>query len=67
MAFAVVLLMVPISLSTQAWRGDRNVGAPKRGDLAPIFKLKSVDGSLEVDIGSLVGTKPIVLIFGSYT
>ncbi len=41
--------------------------APKVGDLAPNFKLKSRDGKSEVDLASFRGKKPVMLIFGSYT
>lgn len=41
--------------------------APKVGDLAPTFKLKSLDGKSETDLLSYRGKKPVVLFFGSYT
>ena len=46
-------------------RGQDN--APKVGDVAPVFTLKSLDGESETDIGSFNGEKPVVLFFGSYT
>lgn len=43
-------------------------GKLKVGDLAPNFKLKTLDGKSEVGLASLLkGKKPIVLVFGSYT
>jgi hypothetical protein len=39
----------------------------KVGDVAPTFKLKSLDGESETDMASFNGKKPVVLIFGSYT
>ncbi len=40
---------------------------PSLGDMAPDFKLKSADGKTEILLSKLVGQKPLVLIFGSYT
>ncbi len=39
----------------------------KVGDLAPSFKLKSLDGKSETDLQQYRGKKPVVLFFGSYT
>jgi cytochrome oxidase Cu insertion factor (SCO1/SenC/PrrC family) len=41
--------------------------APKVGDMAPTFKLKSLDGTEETDLEQFREKKPIVLFFGSYT
>ena len=41
--------------------------APRLADQAPLFKLKSMDGKSESDLAVLDKTKPVVLIFGSYT
>lgn len=40
---------------------------PAVGGSAPDFTLKSPDGKNEVTLSKLVGTKPVVLVFGSYT
>lgn len=49
-------------------RGARsNDKAPKIGDLAPDFTLKSLDGSSETQLSKFKGSKPVVLFFGSYT
>jgi cytochrome oxidase Cu insertion factor (SCO1/SenC/PrrC family) len=37
------------------------------GDVAPDFKLKTMNGSREVTLSSFKGKRPVVLIFGSYT
>jgi hypothetical protein len=37
------------------------------GDTAPDFALKTPDGSAAMQLSSLRGQKPVVLIFGSYT
>lgn len=41
--------------------------ALKVGQLAPTFKLKSLDGKTEFDLKSVRGDKPVLLFFGSYT
>ena len=46
---------------------NSNDGAPTVGELAPTFKLKSLDGESEFDLASFRGKKPVVLFFGSYT
>lgn len=46
-------------------RGSDN--APKVGDEAPPFKLKSLDGKSKTDLAKFKGKKPVVLLFGSYT
>jgi S1-C subfamily serine protease len=43
---------------------DRN---PKAGDVAPDFTLRDPSGTREVTLSQLVGKKPIVLVFGSFT
>ncbi len=58
----------------QRWRGrgdrmkkQRQDNAPKVGDTAPTFTLKSHDGKSETSLASFKGEKPVVLFFGSYT
>lgn len=46
---------------------NKKDAAPEVGSVAPNFKLKTVDGSREVDLASFKGKKPVVLVFGSYT
>ncbi|MBI3271434.1 MAG: hypothetical protein HYZ53_20760 [Planctomycetes bacterium] len=41
--------------------------APKLGEAAPDFTLRSLDDKQEVKLSKLVGKRPIVLVFGSYT
>ncbi len=45
----------------------KNDGAPKVGDTAYLFNLKTVEGDRNVNIASYVGDRPVVLFFGSYT
>ncbi len=46
---------------------SRRQKAPKVGDHAPLFRLPSLGSETEVDLHDIVGKKPIVLFFGSYT
>ena len=48
-------------------RRMRDDKAPKLGEVAPAFKLKSLDGKSEVALASFQDKKPVILIFGSYT
>ena len=45
--------------------------APKVGDVAPLFRLElrfnDMNNEKYIDLNDLVGTQPIMLIFGSYT
>ena len=41
--------------------------APKAGDLAPDFTLFDVTGTESVTLSDFRGTKPVALVFGSYT
>ena len=69
--FLALILLSANLLAQQSQRRRMRVraddGAPKVGDVAPLFKLKLLDGKKEVDLNELVGKKPIILIFGSYT
>jgi hypothetical protein len=42
-------------------------GAVNVGDTAPDFELSTIDKSATVRLSSLRGSKPVVLVFGSYT
>lgn len=53
-------------------RGDRASGSsrpngPDEGTLAPDFTLEPPDGGAAVTLSSFKGSKPVALIFGSYT
>ena len=41
--------------------------APKVGQTAPDFELKTADGKQTIRLSSFRGNKPVVLIFGSHT
>jgi len=57
----------------QQLMANRNAddGAPKVGDVAPLFKLdlkfNDFDNEKSIDLNKQVGDQPVVLIFGSYT
>ena len=46
---------------------QREEGKLQVGDPAPDVSLVSLDGKNESNLKSLLGTKPVVLIFGSFT
>ena len=48
-------------------RQERVDKAPKVGDVAPLFTLKSQDGKSKTSLADFKGKKPVVLFFGSYT
>jgi len=43
------------------------VSAPKVGDLAPDFELQDPSGETAVRLSDFRGTRPVALVFGSYT
>jgi len=48
-------------------RGGDNGTALIKGEVAPDFVLKSLDGESETKLSDFRGKKPVVLFFGSYT
>lgn len=48
------------------WMSARG-GQLQVGDLAPDFNLPLLDHSAKVQLSSFRGTRPVVLVFGSYT
>lgn len=48
------------------WKSARQ-GYLKPGDIAPDFNLPVLNGSERVQLSSLRGSRPVVLVFGSYT
>jgi len=66
MVVLLVLILAAGEALAQQRRGRRN-GGLKIGDIAPTFKLKSLDGKEETDLGKFRGRKPVFLVFGSYT
>ena len=41
--------------------------ALKAGEMALLFKVKSLDGETEFNLEDYRGNKPVILFFGSYT
>ena len=41
--------------------------APEAGQIAPTFKLNSLDGEQTVELANFKGKRPVILFFGSYT
>jgi hypothetical protein len=59
----VVFLLFPFeTMWTHARAGHLRIGDP-----APDFSLMKQDKSVAVDLASLTGHQPVVLVFGSYT
>jgi hypothetical protein len=50
-----------------AWQEEHDARAPKRGDEAPDFELRDAAGEKPVRLSSLLGDKPVALVFGSFT
>ena len=49
------------------WQKRYDVQAPRAGDLAPDFELWDVNGENPVQLSDLRGSKPVALVFGSFT
>lgn len=56
-----------LSIMANAQIGQSDDGAPKVGEVAPLFTLKMLDEDKEISLENFAGVKPVVLIFGSYT
>jgi len=69
--FLMIIFLSANLLGQQSQKRGRRMmaddGAPKVGDMAPLFKLKLLNSKKEVDIKEFIGKKPLILIFGSYT
>ncbi len=51
----------------QAWQARYELSAPKPGDVAPDFALQDVHGAAGIKLSSMIGEKPVALVFGSFT
>jgi hypothetical protein len=67
--FALSILLPSADAQDRARRTARHAddGPLHVADLAPPFKLKSLDGNADADLSELRLSNPVVLIFGSYT
>jgi len=64
----VATLLLSATMGLAQKRSHRKPdNAPKVGEVAPLFVLKSLDGKSETDLAKYRGEKPVVLFFGSYT
>lgn len=57
------------SKDTEDEKPKKKKGKPalKVGDVAPPFNLDSLDGKSKTELAQFKGSKPVILIFGSYT
>ncbi len=55
------------SAASSARRSVRSSPGPRLDDSAPDFTLKTNDGKAEITLSKLLGPKPVVLVFGSFT
>ena len=75
-AYGQIVLLLLLLASTTTALGQRGEGQPRRrrapdkvheGDVAPDFTLRSPDGKREVTLSEFRGSRPVALVFGSYT
>jgi hypothetical protein len=70
-AFGRIIARTPMPLMMvlpfePLWMRAR-AGSLKQGDLAPDFRLPTLDRKETVQLSSYRGSRPVVLVFGSYT
>ena len=65
MARVPLPLMIVLPFET-LWKHAR-AGALEQGDMAPDFHLPTLDRKDTVQLASFRGSRPVVLVFGSYT
>jgi len=69
--FGRVMMKVPMPMMMvlpfeTLWKSAR-AGVVQPGDIAPDFRLPTLDHQSAVELSSFRGSRPVVLIFGSYT
>ena len=64
---SLLALLMCILIAAMSYACASRKKAPKVGAPAPLFRLPSLGSEKEVDLHEIVGNKPIVLFFGSYT
>lgn len=69
--FGRVMMKVPMPMMLvlpfeTLWKSAR-AGRLAPGDMAPDFRLPSLDRRSLVELASFRGSQPVVLVFGSYT
>jgi hypothetical protein len=50
-----------------SWQKLYDTSAPKLGDMAPNFELRDVNGENPLKLTDFRGSKPVALVFGSFT
>ena len=50
-----------------AWQKQYDAHAPRTGDMAPDFALSDVRGEHPLQLSDFSSSKPVALIFGSFT
>ena len=50
-----------------SWQKRYDAKAPKTGDLAPDFELSDLEGANPVRLSDFRDSKPVALVFGSFT
>jgi cytochrome oxidase Cu insertion factor (SCO1/SenC/PrrC family) len=63
----VVLRFGPRNVLGMIRYDQRQEGSLRVGDLAPDVELVAPDGARRLRVKDLIGGKPLVLVFGSYT
>lgn len=58
--------VMPVLPFPRLWAAAR-AGSLQPGDMAPEFDLETLDRKSRVQLAQYRGTRPVVLIFGSYT
>jgi hypothetical protein len=66
-AAAAAFVIGPRNIIGMLRYDERKTGALKPGDPAPDVSLVSLDGTTPVALSSKLGTRPLVLVFGSFT
>jgi hypothetical protein len=59
-------IMMPVLPFETLWMRAR-AGHIQSGDMAPDFRLPTLDHTSTVQLSSFRGSQPVVLVFGSYT
>ncbi len=54
-------------LDAETWQRYYDPRAPKRGNVAPDFELRDINGENPVHLSNFKDKKPVALIFGSLT
>jgi len=53
--------------AARAWQEHHEPRAPKPGDMAPDFELHDPTGKEAVQLSGFRGSRPVALVFGSFT